>query len=112
MNLDYEQTFVDISDTQLKMTMQPEIPTLTTHTAIIQTNVDTNVLDQLIFKAEVDVVRRWIIEAGFSTATHAYDFATKKIIELKTNPRLIVPKLSGKYIVENLPIIELSLIHI
>ena len=35
-----------------------------------------------VFKAEVDTVRKWVIECGFSLTTHAYDFMQKKIVEV------------------------------
>ena len=62
--------------------MKPSIPTLKTYTYVIQSNVAANVLDQLIFKAEVDTVRKWVMECGFSLTTHAYDFMQKKIVEM------------------------------
>jgi len=85
MNLDYEQTFNDIDETKRMMVMKPSVETLSTFSYVIQSNVPANVLDQLIFKAEVDTVRKWVLEAGFSLTTHAYDFGAKKIVELNSS---------------------------
>ena len=90
MNLDYEQTFNDIDETKRMMTMKPSVPTLKTYTYVIQSNVAANVLDQLIFKAEVDTARKWVLEAGFSLTTHAYDFLQKKIVEVNA-PQMTEP---------------------
>ena len=79
MNLDYEQTFNDIDETKRMMVMKPSVETLSTFSYVIQSNVPANVLDQLIFKAEVDTVRKWVLEAGFSLTTHAYDLAQRKL---------------------------------
>lgn len=95
MNLDFEQTFNEIDEYKRSMTMKPSVETLTTHTVFIQSNVAPNVLDQLIFKAEVDIVRKWVIEAGFSLTTHAYDFLQKKIVELPA-PSEVKPIFAGK----------------
>ena len=105
MNLDYEQTFNEIDEYKRSMTMKPSIETLTTHTVYIQSNVTADVLDQLIFKAEVDTVRKWVLEAGFSLETHAYDFEKKEIIELDA-PSLITPSFSSQtFLASDLPII-------
>ena len=105
MNLDYEQTFNEIDEYKRSMTMKPSVETLTTHTVYIQSNVPANVLDQLIFKAEVDIARKWVIEAGFSLETHAYDFIKKKIVELQSPP-VVIPSYSGQtFLASNLPVI-------
>ena len=65
--------------------MKPSVETLSTFSYVIQSNVPANVLDQLIFKAEVDTVRKWVLEAGFSLTTHAYDFGGKKIVEMNSS---------------------------
>jgi|TARA_B100000123_G_scaffold64397_1_gene45328 hypothetical protein len=90
MNLDYEQTFNDIDETKRLMTMKPSVETLSTFSYVIQSNVAANVLDQLIFKAEVDSARKWVLEAGFSLTTHAYDFLQKKIVEVNA-PQMTEP---------------------
>ena len=59
MKLDFEQTYLEINDNVIKMTMKPSIESLETKQAFIQTNVSAEVFDQLCFKAEVDIVRQW-----------------------------------------------------
>tara|TARA_R110001592_G_scaffold106036_2_gene297971 strand:+ start:1588 stop:1923 length:336 start_codon:yes stop_codon:yes gene_type:complete len=88
MNLDFEQTYLQISDNVMKMTMKPSVEFLKTKQAFIQTNVPVHHFDQLCFKAEVDIVRQWVLDSGFSLETHAYDFGSKKIIEVPNSNAL------------------------
>ena len=43
------------------MTMKPSVETLSTFLCH-SVNVTANVLDQLIFKAEVDTARKWVLK--------------------------------------------------
>lgn len=82
MKLDFEQTYLEVADNVMKMTMKPSVESLETKQAFIQSNVAPNVFDQLCFQAEVNIVRQWVLDSGFSLDTYAYDFQKKEIIEL------------------------------
>lgn len=106
MKLDFIQTYLEINDNIMKMTMKPSVDSLETKQAFIQRNVSVEMFDKLCFHAEIDIVRKWVVDSGFSLDTHAYDFQKKEIIELKTTPIVDVPELSNDSIVENIPITE------
>lgn len=100
MKLDFEQTYLEINDNVIKMTMKPSIESLETKQAFIQRNVSPEVFDQLCFKAEVDIVRQWVVESGFKLETHYYDFQKKEIIEIPTTQ--IIQPVESNFLVNNI----------
>ena len=100
MKLDFEQTYLDIDDNVMRMTMKPSVESLETKQAFIQKNVPANVFDQLCFKAEVDIVRQWVVDSGFSLETHAYDFQKKEIIEIPTTQ--IIQPVENNFLIDNI----------
>lgn len=106
MKLDFEQTYLEINDNVMKMTMKPSVESLETKQAFIQRNVSVEMFDKLCFRAEVDIVRKWVVDSGFSLDTHAYDFQKKEIIDMREISKQDTPELSNDSIVENIPVTE------
>lgn len=100
MKLDFEQTYLDIDDNVMRMTMKPSVESLETKQAFIQRNVPTELFNQLCFKAEVDIVRQWVVDSGFKLETHAYDFQKKEIVEIPITQ--IIQPVENNFIVDNI----------